>query len=229
MQGIRSELFYELTTPVYPGDYYNTVYLNPIDYSAILPYTTVKRTGGKVIPLLFYNYFQDKYDVTLGENSLVQPYYEFLTDALLAQCNRSSCFNLKVKDNATILPDSAFILEVKINKNITTAKMMDKNVVWFIPNEGGDVIFGYSKWEVNRPVSSLEISARLMQHGNCLWEKTYAVDQDLSYQRRGIEAPARAYQTCIDDMAECLSYTTKGIVENISQNIHLLMLREQAH
>jgi hypothetical protein len=45
MMDIRSELFYELTTPVYL-DANDTVYLKPIDYSAILPFSAVKKKGG---------------------------------------------------------------------------------------------------------------------------------------------------------------------------------------
>jgi len=56
MLGMRSELFYELTTPVYL-DASDTIYLKPIDYSAILPYTTVKKKGGLVIPCQLVGYF----------------------------------------------------------------------------------------------------------------------------------------------------------------------------
>lgn len=225
MQGIKSELFYILTTPVYSENIDNTIYLNPIKDLASIPSTTVKRKGRKQIPLILFNYGEDKYEVTLGEGSLLQLYHEFLTDALSAQCNRSSCFNLRIKDD-TILPDSALILEVKVNKNITTAKMKYKDFGCFIPNNSS-IVFGYSKWEVNQPVSWLDISACLMQQGNCLWEKNYSATYDLPYHHSEIEKPIRAYEICLDGMSECLSYTTKEIVENISQHLHLMMLTKK--
>ena len=122
MLEIQSELFYELTTPVYSENIGKMIYLNPIGYSAILPFTTVKGKGGMVIPLIIYNLSQRKYEVTLGEASLIQPYRNFLMDALLAQCNRSSCFDLAVNDGNITLHDSALILDVKINENATTTK-----------------------------------------------------------------------------------------------------------
>ena len=222
MQNIQSELFYELTTPVYSENIDNTIYLNPVSDSVTISYTTVNKKGGKVIPLLFYNLVQNKYEVELGNYSLIQPYNEFLTDALMAQCNRSSCFNLKVNDNF-VIPDSALILEIEVNKNATTAKMVNKDVLFFIPISW-DFTFGSSSWEVGEPVSWLEISARLMQKEKCLWEKTYSVTKDLPYKRKGIEDPFYAYETCIENMTECLSYTTKDVVENISQNLHIIML-----
>ena len=228
MRGISSELFYELTTPVYPGDFDTVVYLNPIDYSALLPYTTVKKKGILVVPLLIFDLVQNKYNVTLGEASLTQPYYGFLTDALLAQCKRSSRFNLKVRDDDAILPDSALILDVKIIKNTTTATMAFTDGLFIFPLMG-DPVHQFSNWEVNHPVSTLEISACLLQQGNCLWKKTYSVSQDLSYQHTGTDDSTSAYRTCIDDMTECLSYTTKGIVENITQNLNLLMLQKPAN
>jgi len=224
MLTMRSEPFYELTTPVYPEDYVDTIYLNPIDYSAMLPYTTVKRKGGLVIPLLIFNLVKDKFEVTLGEGSLIQPYRDFLRDALLAQCNRSSCFHLKVSNNA--LPDSALILEIKVNKNITTARLVSNTGAFLNPFVEG-YFTNFLNWNINQPFSEIEISARLMQQGKCLWEKTYAVAQDLSPRRQGIEQDMVAYESCIDAMTENLSYATKGIVENISQNLHLLLLLNQ--
>jgi len=223
MQGVQSELFYFLTTPVYPGNTDKTIYLSPIVDTVSIPYTTVKRKGRTIIPLILYNSEKDKYEVSLGESSLIQPYNEFLMDALSAQCNRSSCFNLRLLDDI-ILPDSALILEIKVNKNITTAKMIYKDVGYLIPLSDTSFSFGYTNWEVNQPVSWLIISARLMQQGNCLWEKTYSTTSDLPYHHRGIEKPIMAYEICIDDMTECLSNTTKEIVDNISQNLHEIML-----
>lgn len=224
MQGIQSELFYELTTPVYSGNIDNTIYLSLVEDTVSLMYTTVNRKSRKVLPLLFYNLEQYKYEVTLGEASLIQSYHEFLMDALFTQCNRSSCFNLKVKDE-TILPDSALILEVKVNRNITAAKMVSKEFSYVFPFYGAFVISS-SGWEINQPVSWLGISVRLIQQEKCLWEKTYIDTQNPPYKRQGIEKPVEAYETCIDYLTECLSYTTKGIVENISQDLHLMMLEK---
>ena len=223
MQGIQSELFYELTTPVYPGNIDKTIYLSPIVDTVSIPYTTVKRKGRTIIPLILYNSEKDKYEVSLGESSFIQPYNEFLMDALSAQCNRSSCFNLKLLDDI-ILPDSALILEIIVNKNITTAKMIYRDVGYLIPISDMILNFGYANWEINQPVSCLDISARLMQKENCLWEKIYSTTFDLPYRHNGIEKPIKAYEICIDDMTECLSYTTKEIVENITRDLHLIML-----
>lgn len=225
MYGMRAELFYELTTPVYSENIENTVYLDSIDYSAMLPYSVVKKKSVVPVPLIIFNLVTEKFEVSLGNGSLIQPYHEFLTDALLAQCNRSSCFNLKEKEDA-VLPDSAMILEIKVNKNETNIKLASKDGAFINPFIE-ELLQGFSFWNVNDPVCRLEITARLLQQGNCLWEKTYALTQTLSCHHY-IEDPDRAYETCINDMTECLSYTTKSIVENISQNLHLLMLYKQA-
>jgi hypothetical protein len=176
---------------------------------------------------LIFNLVKEKYEVTLGENSLEQPYRDFLMNALLAQCNRSSCFTLKVKTDDVVLPDSVLILEITVNKNITTARMISNSGVFLNPL-AEDYVSGFSNWEINSPVSWLEISARLIQQQNCIWEKNYTVTQDLSLKRQGIDEDTRAYENCIDAMTENLSYTTKGIVESIAQNLHLIMLQRRA-
>jgi len=222
MFNIQSELFYSLTTPAYPDTVVNIIYLNPVYDSPILPYTTVHRKGVTVVPLIFYNYSKINYNVELGNSSFIQPYHEFLMDALMAQCNRSSCFNLLINDEV-VLPDSAMILEVKINKNVTTSRMINKGFFVFIPI-GEDFIFNSDTWEVEKPVSLLEISVRLMQNNKCLWERVYSNTKDFPYNKSGIEIPFHAYEICVENMTECLSFATKDIVENISQYLHLLML-----
>jgi hypothetical protein len=147
---------------------------------------------------------------------------------LLAQCNRSSCVDLKVCDTTSVLPDSALILEVKINKNVTTARMTNNINAYFIPlGEDNNISGGGESWSINSPVSWLDISARLIQGEKCLWEKSYTATEDLTYTRSGITESTRAYERCIDAMAENLSYTTKNIVENISRDLHLQILFKQ--
>lgn len=64
-----------------------------------------------IIPLILFNYSKEKFDVVLGEGSLAQTYREFLTDALLTECNSST--SLHLDNTANITPDSAYVLNVK--------------------------------------------------------------------------------------------------------------------
>lgn len=82
---MKSDLFYELTSPAYQGEAKRTVYLDFIDYSNLDYYTTVKKRGGFAIPLLLYIYETNRFNVRLGEGSLTQTYREFLTEALLTE------------------------------------------------------------------------------------------------------------------------------------------------
>lgn len=118
---LRSDLYYELTSPEFRGDIRHTVYLSFIAYSNLDYYTSVKKSGALVIPLIFINYEGNYFNTRLGEGSLNQTYREFLTDALLAECNSSTCFNLKDGSKVAI-PDSTYRLEVKIVRNETDRK-----------------------------------------------------------------------------------------------------------
>ena len=106
---MKSDLFYELTSPAYQGEAKRTVYLDFIDYSNLDYYTTVKKRGGFAIPLLLYIYETNRFNVRLGEGSLTQTYREFLTEALLTECNTPD-FILKpspvrpVRKNARRMP-----------------------------------------------------------------------------------------------------------------------------
>ena len=96
-------------------------------------YTSVKRKKSAYIPLLLYNYEGELFHLRLGESSLTQLYREFLTEALLTECNSSTCCHLIDNQKGKMIPDSAYRLEVKIRKNETCAriKLNQSSIPWF--------------------------------------------------------------------------------------------------
>jgi hypothetical protein len=220
----RSDLYYELTSPEYLGEINKTVYLNFIDYSNIDYHTTVKKKGMLIIPLIFFNHWWEEFNVVLGESSLTQTYREFLMEALFTECNSSTCFNLR-HSNADIVSGSAYILDVKIVHNRTTSAIKLSNTVVFLPlSENLHFDMSFSGAKVQPAISDLYISVRLTRGENCLLEKTYPIHQKLSYIGRGLKDSLFANEACLNNMTECLSVATKKIVEDISSELHLLML-----
>ncbi|KAA6345001.1 hypothetical protein EZS27_007386 [termite gut metagenome] len=220
----HSDLYYELTTPDYLGEINQTVYLNFIDYSNIDYHTTVKKKGMLIVPLLFFNYWWKEFNVVLGESSLTQTYREFLTEALLTECNSSTCFNL-THHNTDIIPDSAYVLDIKIVHNRTTSAIKLSETVIFLPfDTNSHFDMNFSNCKVQPAISDLYISVRLTRENDCLLEKTYPIHQKLSYAGGGLENSPFIGETCLNTMTECLSVATKKVVEDISSELHLLML-----
>jgi hypothetical protein len=221
----RSDLYYELTTPEYLGEINNTVYLNFIEYSNIDYHTTVNKKGVWIVPLLFFNYHWEKFDVVLGEGSLTQTYREFLTEALLTECNSSTCFNLK-HSNADRVREPAYILDVKIVRNRTVSTIKLSNTVILFPLEFSYLDMAFSNSQLQPAISDLYISVRLTQGENCLLEKRYPIHQKLSYTGEKLKNSLLAGEACLNTMTECLSVATKKVVEDISSELHLLMLEK---
>lgn len=220
LNGMRSDLYYELTSVEYLNEVNKTVYLEFIDYSNTDYHTTIQRKGGFFLPLLLYNYERNNYRTRLGEHSLSQLYREFLTDALLAECNSSTCFQLLHDPDQREVADSIYRLEVKILQNETTGGVvLTKNHL--IGLDGEYISFQSSRY---RPAhSQLQIAVRLSYQTTCLLNKTYQVQHKQSRKSRSYETSYDANQACLNDMAESLSLATKEIVEEISQELHLLM------
>jgi hypothetical protein len=223
MQNFRSELDYELTTPEYLGEIEKTVYLNPIDNSNLEYQTSAKKNGTLFLPFLLYYHSREKFNITLGEHSLIQPYREFLMDALLAECNRSTCFNLE-ETTGDITPESAFVLDVKISQNKTTSGIVINNSLILLPFDNVTFNFYFSNHKVNSTVSDLEINVRLTQQKTCLFEKTYFTNYKLPDNKKRMDNSSYAYEVCTNNLVECLSITTKQVVEEISRDLHLMML-----
>ncbi|KAA6349078.1 hypothetical protein EZS27_003474 [termite gut metagenome] len=229
IRAIRSDLYYELTTPEYLEEIIDTIYLNFIDYSNIDYYTTVKRAGTIIVPLFIFNYSWEKFNVTLGESSLTQTYREFLTEALLAESNSSACFNLR--DNAAnTAPDSAYMLNVKILHNRTSSAIELNNALIFMClGDYSSFIFNFENYTVMPTVTNLRINVRLTKGKDCLLEKSYFVHHKPDYAGGKSKDSFFANEICINRMTESLSVATKKIVEHITEELHGLMLQNLIH
>jgi hypothetical protein len=221
LQYMRFDLDYELTTDPYPGAVNQTIYLDSITNSNMEYYTTVKKKSSLVLPFLLFNYWHTKYPIVLGENSLTQPYREFLTDALLTECNRSACFNLK---NSDANPDSGshFSLEVKILNNHTQSGIQNSTSVFVIPAPTASASFSTFSSDVLPVVSDLEIGIYLKKGKHSLFEKTYIIHENLNYNNPSSDTR----EECLFQMAECLSLATKKIVEEISNDLNIILLAQ---
>ncbi|KAA6333336.1 hypothetical protein EZS27_018233 [termite gut metagenome] len=229
IQAIRSNLYYELSTPEYLEEIADTIYLNFIDYSNIDYYTTVKKAKTIIVPLVIFNYSWEKFNVTLGEGSLTQTYREFLTEALLVESNSSTCFTLR--DNvANMAPDSAYIFNVKILHNRTSSAIKLNNMLVFLClGDYSDFIFNFENYTVIPAITDLRINVRLTKGKDCLLEKNYFAYHKSNYTRGKSKDSFLANEICINNMTESLSVATKKIVENMTEELHLLMLQNLIH
>lgn len=219
---MRAELYYELTSPEYIGEVKKTVYLDFIDYSGTDYYSSIRRKGGFFVPLLLVNYQKDRFRAQLGEHSLNYLYREFLTEALLTECNSSTCFRLIDNKKSQALPDSTYRLEVKVRENKTQGgvNLTETSFIWF------DDFMEFPSAHLRPAQTTLSISVRLTQQQDCLLDKTYRIERKQPRRKRPYPDSYAANKACLDDMAESLSLATKNLVEEISQELHLILLQK---
>lgn len=230
-----ADLYYVTTTPAYTGEIKNDIHLNFIDYSNMDYYTTVKKKGWALVPLLLYNYDYHKFEARLGERSLTMNYREFLMDALLAECNASTCFNL-IDNTDSIACDSAYILDIKITKNITKGKMTIRNHSIFtgyldllLSHEEVDdwILPPYAVINRNKmhpAITELSVKAILRKDKTKLIEKEYQIKRAYQFTRKGSFDTYFLNNSCLNAMAENLSLATKELVEEMSRELHLVIL-----
>jgi len=228
IRSMRTDLFYELTTPIYQGNITHDVYLNFIDYSNLNYETTVKRKSTLVLPLIFVNYIGESFQVTLGERSLNTTFREFLTQALTTECNSSTCFNLLQRTD-TINEKGNYILDVKIDscQTISKIKLDNTSILWF------DNEMNYSSYaeiyndKIRPAYTKLSLDVTLIFNGEIIHHKIYSTEYQQAYGSHSFESTARTNEVCLDNMAQCLSYATKKIVEDVSKELHLIMSNEK--
>lgn len=221
LQYFQSDLDYDLTTPIYKNEINKVVYLDFIDHSNMDYFTTVEKKKAVFVPLIFYNYSKSKFKITLGEKSLSLTYREFLTDALLAECNRSTCFNLK--NNYEENTNQNYVLSIKILDNKTSSIIEKKESYIFIPTGNDDDIdLDWNNNKIKDVNTYLLLSVSLSKDKQILLEKTFSTHFELPYFTK----QSNIHESCLSAMTESLSYATKRIIEDISTHIHLLMLTQ---
>ena len=224
---IRGDLFYELTTPIYSDSIKHDVYLNFIDYSNIDYETSVKRKSILIIPLIFVNYVGESFNVTLGEGSLKMNFREFLAQAITTECNSSTCFNL-LDRNDTVSKKGKYILDVKITHCQTSSriKLNNTSILWFDDN----LVYGtYVEFnnEKDRPAyTDLALDVNLSFDSKIIYHKSYLTAYKQVCGSSSIATAART-EVCLNNMTKCLSFATKNIVEDVSKDLHLVMLNEK--
>lgn len=220
LRNIKTCLDYELTSPICEGNPDKTVYLNHIDNSNMEYFTTIKGSNTLILPFILFNYLHEKFHVVLGENTLTQLYREFLTDALLAECNRSVSFNLEtVNDTSTA---GVYLLNVNIIHNNTQSGIQETGTFFIIPIDQEVIDFQHTRHRVLASSSNLKIAVSLKKDGQILWKKDYAACESLKGKPLG-DNFLLACEACVNNMTECLSFATKQIVTEISRDLSLIL------
>ena len=214
------DLDYELISTVFEGERDKTVYLNFIDNSKMEQHTVVKNGSVLVLPFFLYNYWHKKFNIVLGEHTLSQPYREFLADALLAECNRSASFSLKMNADES-LPN--YTLDVQIIRNKTRSGIQETNTIFIVPilfSDDFDVIIT-NNYHVLPTSSDLEIAVFLKKDSLSLLEKKYNSHQYFKYKSYGDLLDTN--EKCVYKMTQCLAFATEQIVTDICRDLNLIL------
>ena len=218
LNNLSVDLDYELTSPVYEGEREKIVYLSPIDSSKMEHYTQVTSSRILFLPFIFYNYGHKKFNIVLGEHTLTQPYREFLTDALLAESNRSACFSLTTNDKPSI---TDYRLDVEIIRNKTLSGIQEINTFGFFPTTSFVYTFNTNSYRVLPTSSDLEIAVSLKKNSLVLWEKNYT--SQVQFDRGAYGDFVDTNEKCVVKMTQGLALVTEQIVTAICKDLNLIL------
>lgn len=220
---METNLYYELTTPIFESEIKDTLFLNPISHSKMNPDMLVKRKRLVIIPLILYNHSNERFKITLGEQILNDSYSNFFTKALLAECNRSSCFQLE-NDPINLESDPEYTLDINVLKNETTSSLKFTDNYFFIPTEFFEEAMTFVHYDYESPNTKITIQLTLLKNSEPIFEKVFTSDFKVPKQKRSFDDPYFVKESCAYAMTECLSLATKQLVEEISSYLHLYML-----
>lgn len=113
--------------------------------------STVKSNGGYVIPLLVFNYWNFKYECTLGQSSIEEDIPSYLRYSFQENLEKSGIFTQTTPDKAE------YLLEISIDKMKTAGPYKYSGVYYFLL-----YVYGYSyNFQFGPGQGNLEISCKL--------------------------------------------------------------------
>lgn len=173
--------------------------------------TTVENKGTFVLPLLFINVWDVKYDCTLGKNNINEDISSFVKDKLVIESQRSGNFILLQDSN-----NCDYSLELTINNHITTGPYREYgNIIFLVVAVGAN-----SSKSAGPAISIISMHLKLSKKGVVVLEK----DIESSVVGRLIKSRYSSTDELQADyansMVESLSYAFKDCIEKAIQEIN---------
>ncbi len=210
LQSVKVPISYLHDSDIIENDKIKTIALDNIDIQFIDSTTTVTLTNRLILPLIFYYYFDRKYDITLGQNNFDQKYSDFFKSSFITESQRSGKYTLVNSNTSDYTLDiSIDTIDTKSNYRIIQSHMYFG-------------VISMSIWDEKRSpsVSQLVLSVRLKNKNDIVFKRNYVFGktQELSIPKSNNSKTLRT--DFMTNMVESLSLNTKGCIEIIIDDIN---------
>ena len=167
---------------------------------------SIAEVDKKIKPYIVYNYFETKYDVTLGQNLLEQQYSDFFKQSFINESQRAGCYNLTGNPSR-----SDYLLEFTFKNCKTTADYTKISTIYFF------VIYALYEFEENgsRAKTELELDVKLKKGNSLVFQKQYSIDRKQYYYKHRQVNFLQSREDFILNMVKSLSVSTKECIEKI--------------
>ena len=172
---------------------------------------SVTKTGGKVLPFIFYNYIESIYNVTLGQYILEQNYTDFFSNSFLTESQRTGCFSV-----TDFHEESDYTIQITHDTCAVSSEYQQIDSILFL-------LFAYSasSQEIGFPTqTTLSINVKLKKEGDSVFEKNYSINKVQPFINNNYTNINNLRSAFVINMVESLSLGTKECVEQIIQDIN---------
>ncbi len=174
--------------------------------------TTVSKTKGLFLPLIFFYYREVDMNILLGQKSIQQLYDEFFFNSFTDESRRTGCYAVSKLDSS----DSLYTLEITIDTCITNSKYQITDA-FFVSPFG----YSYSYHQMGFPSeTNLFVSINLTKGNKLLDQRSYSIRRTQPFLNtfnnnvNGLRASFTA------NMVESLSLSSKECIEAIISDVN---------
>jgi len=200
-------LGYDFTSPIVKGPKTDSLVIlfNGLPLDSL---TTVKRHKTTILPFVFFNYFDNQYQISLGRNSLKDDFNDFFFNSLMDESDRSGQFALSYDSVST---DSTYRLEVRIDTCETTCVFQKQQIIIYY-------VYGYGITYTERVKPShckISGTAVLRKGNRLLFDKTFTSNKELAFPGGENMYRSEMYPILSWNLAESLCQCTKDCISTL--------------
>ena len=108
----------------------------------------------------------------------------------------------------------------------TSLKLNNTSILWFDDNLVYGTYVEFNNEKVRPAYTDLALDVNLSFDSKIIYHKSYLTAYKQVCGSSSIATAART-EVCLNNMTKCLSFATKNIVEDVSKDLHLVMLNEK--
>ena len=179
LQNTKCRMTYLHDKPVNKQKKDISVFIDSVNYNIENPIenTLVEKKRGIVIPFIFINYWNYKYECTLGNRNIEEEIPDFMRTSLMTEAMRTGTFLVSMNPSEEPDTEAEYNLNISLNAYKASGPYYYAGFFYWYVSPAGYGFGYYHKHKVKPAAVTTIVSMKLQRDGETLLEKEYSLNR----------------------------------------------------